>query len=59
MNFASERDMNNAMSKLKMTVRRKLRPKIMICNVYKNESKDELIRNLTDRNYYLKTIEDV
>ena len=66
MNFATESDMNNAMSKLNhvvevktKNVRRKLTPKIMICNVYKDESKDDLIKNLIDRNDYLKTINDV
>ena len=66
MNFASEREMNDAMSKLNdihdvrtKNVRRKLSPKIMICNVYKDEVKDDLIRNLIDRNEYLQAIEDV
>ena len=66
MNFSSERDMNTAMSKLNTVndvkaknVNKKLTPKIMICNVYKDESKDELIVNLIERNDFLKSVDDI
>ena len=66
MNFSSEIEMNTAMTKLNTihdvkakNVKKKLTPKIMICNVYKDESKDELIRNMIERNLFLKNVADV
>ena len=66
MNFASEGEMNNAMTKLNhvndvkaKNVKRKLSPKIMICNVHKEESKDDLMENLIERNDYLKNVDDI
>ena len=65
MNFEDENLRNQAAAKLNavntgMTkaVGKRI-PKIMICNVHKIESADELIKNMTDRNSYLQNVEDV
>ena len=65
MNFEHEELRDEAAQKLgnveKLTTMsvKKLKPKIMICNVYKVEMKDKIIENLIGRNDYLKTIPDI
>ena len=66
MNFSTESEMNTAMSKLStvkdvktMNRTRKMTPKVMICNVYKDERKEDLIKNMIERNVFLKHITDI
>lgn len=65
MNFENEATRDEAAQKLenleKVTVKsvRKIMPKIMICNVPQEESKDTMIEFLIDRNEYLQTIPDI
>ena len=65
MNFEDESIRNQAAAKLNAvnTVKTKAvgkrTPRIMICNVHKIESADELVKNMIDRNSYLQNVEDV
>ena len=64
MNFQNELTRDEAAEKLKSlpvktTNVRKLKPKIVICNVNEHEIEDDLIKNLVDRNDYLKNIDNV
>ena len=65
MNFENETVRDEAAQKLEVidevTTKsvKKLKPKIMICNVPQEESKDMLIENLIDRNGYLQAIPEV
>lgn len=64
MNFESEEILKDAAKKLGSVASvaiksvKKLKPKVMICNVYKEESDSELIKTLIDRNECLKLITD-
>ena len=49
----------NAVNAVKTKEVGKRMPKIMICNVHKIESADELIKNMIDRNSYLQNVDDV
>ncbi len=65
MNFENESTMNEAAAKLQyvanMSTRsvKKLRPKVMICNVHGEENEGEIIQTLINRNEYLKEIEGI
>ena len=65
LNFDITADRNAEAEKVrnlqKVTVKevKKLDPCIMICNVAQMESKDELLKNLVDRNIYLQSITNI
>ena len=65
MNFEDENSRSQAVAKLNAvsTVKTKevgkRMPKIMICNVHKIESEDELIKTMIDRNPCLQNVDDV
>ena len=65
MNFENESMRDEAVQKLEVVEEvttksvKKLKPKIMICNVPQEESKDMLIENLIDRNAYLQAIPEI
>ena len=65
MNFENETVLEEAAEKLKTITQistknvRKLMPKVMICNVNSEESEEDLIKDLIDRNDYLQEINDV
>lgn len=65
MNFNDESTRNEAAEKLKtidnihVTNVKKIMPKIMLCNVSKEEDKADLLNNLVERNECLKNIEGV
>ena len=65
MNFENEETLNDAMRKLgdmaNMTTKsvKKLNPKIMICNVHKEETESEIIDTVIERNEYLQSIDEV
>lgn len=66
MNFANEQERERAanvisgtLSNVETGVNKVFAPKIMICNVSKEESKDDLVEYLIAKNSYLQTIEDV
>lgn len=65
LNFESAAERDQAADKMKnvpnVSVKqvKKIFPRIMICNVPKQEPKDDIIINLINRNEYLKTVVDV
>ena len=64
MNFVNEAERNEAADKLKVidTVNtknvKKLMPKVMVCNVHKEEDIDDLIDTLIERNLFLQSIDN-
>ena len=65
LNFESEKSRDEAATKvggldnLSATKTKKLFPKIMICNVSAEESKEEILETIIEKNDYLKSIDDV
>ena len=65
MNFENETTMNEAAKKLEsvpdMTTMnvKKLKPKIMICNVREEEIEDDILKTMIDRNDYLKNVDNI
>ena len=65
LNFKTEEQRNRAAEKvgdlnnLAATKKKKLLPKIMICNVNTLEDKDTLVEEIIERNNYLEAIEDI
>ncbi len=65
LNFENETMMKNAAEKIEkvdnMTTKtvKKLKPKVMICNVHEEESESEIIKTIISRNEYLQTIDNV
>ena len=65
MNFEEEDTMKKAAEKLtgmdQISIKtvNKLRPKIMLCNVFREEDKENIIKNMIARNEFLQTISDV
>ena len=65
LNFETEQMRDEAAAKvdvldsLSATKTKKLFPKIMICNVSTEESKDDLVQTIIERNNYLQSIDDI
>lgn len=66
MNFASESErqaaankISNGLKNLEMNFTKKLHPKIMICNVSKEESKEDIVEFLVAKNVYLQSLNNV
>ena len=65
MNFANESLRNEAAQKLenveKLTTKsvQKIKPKIMLCNVHKEETKEGIIDTIIARNDYLQAVPDI
>lgn len=65
LNFENEDSRSEAAGKLKLTDKlvvsnvKKIMPKILLCNVNKEETENDLIDKLTERNVYLRSIENV
>ena len=65
LNFETKNERDNAAEKMKevpnVTIKqvKKMDPSIMICNVSKEESKEDMIQNLIERNESLKSVDDI
>ena len=66
MKFASESEhqvaaskISNGLKNFEMNFTKKLQPKIMICNVSKEESKEDIVEYLVTKNAYLQSVANV